>query len=441
MRLCQALELTNKSLPSDASFFELSEYLDPELINAGFKDSGIATIRKRRLPLEQVLWAILGMAFFRHRSVWDISAAMDIALPGKNPLVAPSALVQARQRLGSDAVKSVFTQSQSLWFEQLHKRPWCGLSLMSVDGVVWRTPDTTENDLAFGRTRNQRQASNYPQVRMVCQMELTSHLITGSTFDSVASNEMILAESLIQTTPDHSLTLFDRGFYSLGLLHRWQCDGTEKHWLIPLKKGTQYDVIRSLSQHDQIIRLTTTPQARKKFNDLPEFIEARLLTKKVKGKIRQVVTSMCDPGRYPKADIVDLYAQRWEIELGYREMKQTMLSSQYTLRSKKPEMIKQELWGILLAYNLVRFQMAKLAATLPGIYPNELSFSSCYWAVVNALCTLSLTSPGTIPRDINRLSEMAYMFVLPHRRERCYPRQVRARPSKYPTKKNASQLN
>ena len=64
---------------------------------------------------------------------------------------------------------------------------------------------------------------------MVCQMELTSHLLTQSAFDSVAVSEMKLAESLIRTTPDHSLTLFDRGFYSLGLLHRWQSTGTERH--------------------------------------------------------------------------------------------------------------------------------------------------------------------------------------------------------------------
>jgi IS4 transposase len=313
---------------------------------------------------------------------------------------------------------------------------------MSVDGVVWRTPDTTENNQAFGRTRNQRQPSNYPQVRMVCQMELTSHLITGSAFDSVASNEMILAEQLIETTPDHSLILFDRGFYSLGLLNRWQQNGIEKHWLIPLKKGTQYEIKQQLCRGDQIVQLKTTPQARKKFNALPEFIEARLITGKVKGKLRQVLTSMSDPKRYPKTEIVDLYSQRWEIELGYREIKQTMLGNEYTLRSKKPEMIKQELWGILLAYNLVRYQMTQMAAILPGIYPNELSFSSCYWAVVNTLCTLSLTSPGTIPRDIKRLHEMGRLFILPHRREhRCYPRQVRARPGKYPTKKNASQLN
>jgi IS4 transposase len=180
---------------------------------------------------------------------------------------------------------------------------------------------------------------------MVCQMELTSHLLIGSAFDSVEHHEMKLAESLLDTTPDHSLTLFDRGFYSLGLLHQWHTAGVERHWLMPLKKGTQYEVLRSWGKRDKLVRLKTSPQAQKKFPGLPLYIEARLVSGKVKGEQRQVLTSMTDPLRYPVGEMIDLYSQRWDIELGYREIKQTMLTSEYTLRSKKPEMIRQELWG------------------------------------------------------------------------------------------------
>lgn len=70
---------------------------------------------------------------------------------------------------------------------------------------------------------------NPPQVRMVCQMELSSHLITGSTFDDYKVSEMIIAEKLIETTPDYSVTMFDKGFYSLGLLNKWHQTGTERH--------------------------------------------------------------------------------------------------------------------------------------------------------------------------------------------------------------------
>ena len=141
------------------------------------------------------------------------------------PYVAPGAVTQARQKLGSESIRSIFQQTQAQWHQQSAHPVWCGLNLYGVDGVVWRTPDTAENNQAFERTSNHHSKASYPQVRMVCQMELTSHLLTNSAFDNVAVNEMVLAERLIEDTPDNSLTLFDREFYSLGLLYRWHKAG------------------------------------------------------------------------------------------------------------------------------------------------------------------------------------------------------------------------
>lgn len=66
------------------SFEKYAELLSPELIEQCFKQAGVATVRKRRIPLETVLWSIIGMSLFRQRSVWDIATQMDIMLPGKN---------------------------------------------------------------------------------------------------------------------------------------------------------------------------------------------------------------------------------------------------------------------------------------------------------------------------------------------------------------------
>jgi IS4 transposase len=417
-------------------FNALSEVLSPDLIDKCLKESGIVTLRKRRLPLEMMVWSIVGMSMFRHLPMSDIVNQLDIMLPGKRPFVAPSAVVQARQRLGADVVKRIFEQTQQLWHDTTPSPDFCGLKLLGVDGVVWRTPDTKENEEAFGKLHNDKRESAYPQVRMVCQMELTSHLLTASSFDKVATNEMLLAADLIPSTPDNSLTLFDKGFYSLGLLNQWKNTGVERHWLIPLKKGTQFDVVRKLSARDQIIRLKTTPQARKKWNDLPATIEARLVKRLIKGKSYSILTSMIDPLRYPVANIADLYAHRWEIELGFREMKQYMLRNLLTLRSKKPEMIKQELWGVLLSYNLIRFQMAKMAHSLKGVMPYQLSFNRASAYIIHELTMLPFVSPGKIPKVVNSLLDMAEAFVLPERRERSYPRMVKVRPKRYAEKRS-----
>ncbi len=185
--------------------------------------------------------------------------------------------------MGFEAMRQVFHHTQRLWHKEAEHPRWCGLQLLGVDGVVWRTPDTKENTEAFTKPKTTAGESAWPMVRMVCQMELTSHLLVNAAMDGYSTNEMVLAEQLVENTPDNSLTLFDRGFYSLGLLHAWQSKGQSRHWLIPLKKGTQYEVIEKLGKQDYLVRLTTSPQARKKWQCLPEYMEARLLQKKIKG--------------------------------------------------------------------------------------------------------------------------------------------------------------
>jgi len=432
MFLSQALD--NLHQFSAEQFQSLADYLSPELISDCLTKSGVATLRKRRLPLEMMVWSIVGMALFRHLPMSQIVNHLDIMLPGNRSFVAPSAVVQARQRLGEDPVKKVFEQTQALWNAHTPQSHWCGLTLLGVDGLVWRTPDTPENQEAFARTSNTHGEAQYPQLRMVCQMELTSHLLTGAHFDSVAESELSLVSHLINTTPDNSLTLFDKGFYSLGLLHQWQTAGVERHWLLPLKKGTQYRVIRKLGKGQELIELATSPQSRKKWLGLPHEICARLLTKKINGKIYQVLTSMTDPMRYPAADIIRLYSHRWEIELGFREIKQYMLQSKLTLRSKKPKMIRQELWGVLLAYNLLRYQMARMAYH-EGVEPNQISFNQAAAYIIRELTMLPGVSPGNIPNVIKAMTDMAKAFILPERRKRSYPRVIRPKPLKYPIRK------
>lgn len=433
--------LSQVSLNSRTEFQNLTEILSPEIIQTGLEHSGIATIRKRKLPMESMVWAVIGMALFRKFPMRQLVNQLDILLPNGTPYIAPSAITQARQKLGSESIRSIFQQTQNKWHEAAEHPNWCGLHLYGVDGVVWRTPDTRENSEAFERTGNTHGKAGYPQVRMVCQMELSSHLLTNSAFDSVAVNEMVLAERLIENTPNHSLTLFDRGFYSLGLLHRWQSTGERRHWLIPLKKNTLYDVVYEFSKQDRVVRLNTCSQARIKWPDLPETMEARLLSKKVNGKLVHILTSMVKPSSFPKEDIVDVYAHRWEIELGFREIKQSLLDNRFTLRSNQPDLIRQELWGILLAYNLIRYKMVLMAKTLKGIHPNQLSFHGASLHIIHHLSLLPYVTPGNIPKYVMDIEKAAAQFLLPMRRERCYPRELKCSKNRYPLrKKNAVHL-
>ncbi|SUI53988.1 IS4 family transposase [Shewanella algae] len=437
MQLSEALARTHINRLTE--FTCLADVLEPDLIQSSLDSHGVASLRRRKLPMDAMIWAVIGMALFRGESVRSLINKLDIVLPQEVDYVARSAVTQARKRLGSDVVRDVFKRSAKTWHERAEHPHWCGLNLYGVDGIVWRTPDSEQNNQAFAKTANASGDAAYPQIRMVCMMELSSHLVLNSAFDSVAVSEMNLAAELISSIPNNSLTLFDRGFYSLGLLHAWQQAQPNSHWLLPLKKGTQYEVVRSLGKHDQLVRLTTTPQARKKWPMLPENIEARLLTKTIKGKSVSILTSLTDPLRYPGAEIADLYAHRWEIEVGYREVKQHLLESRFTLRSQLPELVIQELWGVLLAYNLIRYKMVLMAKSLPSLHPNQLSFRDASSYIIFKLTQLSSQTPGNVPRDVLDIVRNARQFKLDGKRDRAYPRALKMSKNKYPIKpkKNA----
>lgn len=231
---------------------------------------------------------------------------------------------------------------------------------------------------------------------------------------------MVLAEKLIKTTPDHSMTMFDKGFYSLGLLYKWQDAGSECQWLIPLKENAQ-----PLECNDKLVLLHSNPRARTQVSNLPRSIKARLVTRRIKGKDYKVLTSMNDSMRYPSKDITGLYEHRWEIELGCREQKQYMLGNRLTLRSRLSELVKQELWGILLTYNLIRYQMVELCFNLKGNYlPYPLSFNGTLAHVSALLVGLTYSTPGAIPRQLKGFHSMAESLILEGRRERTFPRTV-----------------
>lgn len=436
MPLSQHLDDLSSFLDDVHTLDKLKDMLDENILEQAFEHAGVATVRRRRLPLDAVMWSVIGMSLFRNETIWDIASRLDISLPGKNKLVAPSALVQGRQRLGYQAVQRTFQLLAHQAFSSQAFEQWCGLNLLAVDGVSFRTQDNTQNRNEFGSDSNQFGENSYPKIRMCSLMEVSSHLLLDSHFDARHVGEMTLAEQLLPSVPDDSLTLFDRGYYSLGLLYNWQSQGENTHWMLPARKDLQYQVERHLSEHDKIVVLSTSPQARKKFTGLPEKMTARLTSYKVNNKEYRVLSSLVDIMRYPYEALTEVYSQRWEIELGFREMKQGLHQSSHALRSKKPDMVRQELWGLLLAYNLIRIVMINATQGDEDLTPIRLSFSLCMRHIVAFLMLTPIHSASKLPMHYEELLKTLRMFVLPDRvPDRRYPRVVRKKPVKYPYKR------
>jgi hypothetical protein len=196
-------------------------------------------------------------------------------------------------------------------------------------------------------------------------------------------------------------------------------------------------VIETLGKDDELVEMTVSAEARRKHPHLPTHFDVRAIRYQRKGyPPRVLLTSLVDAKRYPAAELRVLYHERWELELGFGEIKTDMLQRLEAIRSRSPEMVKQEIWGLLLAYNLVRLEMERIADET-GVPPTRISFIAALRLVVDEWSWSTITSsPGAIPRHLTDLRDKIRVFVLPPRRpERVQPRAVKIKMSNYPRKR------
>ncbi|HEX9809306.1 MAG TPA: transposase domain-containing protein, partial [Alphaproteobacteria bacterium] len=157
---------------ADASFALFAQTLDRRWIEEALRATGAASVRRRKLPAEYVVWLVIGMGLFRDRSIEEVVRHLHLVLPGVDPPSGPrvtgGGIVQARDRLGAQPLETLFATTATAWATaSAHAHRWRGLAVYGVDGSHLRIPDTPENDRTFGRPKSRRGRAGYPQVRIV----------------------------------------------------------------------------------------------------------------------------------------------------------------------------------------------------------------------------------------------------------------------------------
>lgn len=435
----EALAFTSDFTPK--SFPTLMKHLDPTWIDEALLATGTATLRRRRLPAEQTVWLLLGMAVMRDMPITAVARQLDVALPAPDGsrTVASSALTQARARLGPDPMEWLFLRSSEEWAHRSADADrWRGLALYGVDGTTLRVADSQENRDHFGGQDSGRHAgraeahSGYPLMKLVVAMALRSHLIAAAVFGPYATDERVYAASLWDCIPDRSLVLLDRGYLQANVLVPLMTNGHERHWMTRAKSSTEFRRIRRLGAGDDLVELEVSREARRKDSSLPTHFDVRAIRYQRKGYPPQLLlTSLVDNERYPADEVRGLYHERWELELGFGEIKTDMLERLETIRSKTPAAIAQEMWGLLIAYNLVRLEMQRLAAEFK-LPPTRISFVATLRHSVEQWHLATILSPGSIPGHLATATDRMRAFVLPPRRPgRVFPRAVKIKMSAY----------
>lgn len=439
MRLQQAVDASSYIVPEQ--FERFRQHIDPIWVEEALHATGFASLRRRRLPADQVIWLIVGMALMRNESIQRVAALLGLAMPAKGTAqgVAPSALTQARQRLGDEPMQYLFETTSTEWaMRSARAHAWRGLAVFALDGTTMRVPDAAANWAHFGGQlgNGTRAGSAYPTLRAVALMAVRSHLVAAVAFGPYKTGEITLAAGLWKQLPENSLVIGDRNFGVIGDLSGIVAGAKNRHWLVRAKKQ-KVKVIERLGKNDDLVELTVTRSMRKRNPELPHVVRMRAIRYQRPGFTPNLLlTSLLDPKKYPAEEVVGLYHERWEIELGYDEIKTHMLAREEAIRSRTPQGVRQELWGILLAYNLVRVEMER-AADEVGVEPRRISFVNAMSMIRNAWIVWSTepVAPGRIPEHLLDLRKHLGLLLLPERRsERAYPRVVKIKMSNYDKK-------
>jgi hypothetical protein len=431
------------TLHSFTDFSTFTQNIPVEWIASAIDLSTQATIRRRRLPSEQVLWLVLGMALFRNEAIDEVARRLNVCAQGlaNDALLARSGLSDARQRLGADPLAWLFKKTAAHWGQERYQDDsWQDLQVFAVDGALLRTPDTPElrEHFGSGNTSSKRQTP-YPMMRLVALMNVRSHVLVDAQLSPYRRSELRLAQEFMAAIPDHSVTLFDKGFWGADILLSLSEHGEQRHWLIPERKGLVYEEIERYSNNDRLLRMKISPQARKRNPELPETWQVRAVSYTLKGKTKTVFTSL-PHARYSEIQVAKLYHERWEIELGFRDIKSSMQNNAITLRSKKVALIYQEVWAMLLSYNIIRREASQAAVTY-GRSPSDIRFKpACQFIAAQLIVMAGANCVSKTGKRLSELRSGVASLFLQKRPRPSRPRAVKMSKTRYPINHSAAPL-
>ena len=336
--------------------------------------------RVRDLPAALMVYYVIALNLFpgvAYQSVlrWLLSGLQWLG-NHQFRVASKEALSNARQRLGALPMQKLHEQMALPMAEKLLPGSYFkDMLLVALDGSTLALQDTAANAEEFGRSSNQNGDSAWPLARFVALVECGTHLIFAASLGGYNDSEIHLAKSLIPRLRKGMLCMSDRLFPGYEIWKQFAASGS--HLLWRAKNSLPLEKFKVLPDGSYLAKWLPKEE-RKKGSEpvIVRVIEYRLTDPGLaedNGEIYRLITTILDPLVATAAELAALYPQRWEIEITIKEGKTILRKGRITLRSKIPELVKQEFWGMILAHYLVRKMMAQ-AALDKKRDPDELSY-------------------------------------------------------------------
>ncbi|OWK41042.1 IS4 family transposase [Fimbriiglobus ruber] len=418
----------------------LTKIISPEVIEQALSDSDRVGQRRCQLSHRTMLWVVLAMGLLTHLPLRQVfKYARRMTRGEQTP--ARSSLCEGRQRLGVDAVRSVFEQVvRPLATPSTPGAFYQGFRLMAIDGTVQDVPDTPANADHFGRSSGGRGDSAFPQLRKVSVVEVGTHVEVALVIGGYHDGEPTLVEKLWDKLPADSLLLEDRGFFSYEHWNALEARGVKL--LVRIKSNMVLKPIRRLAEGSFLTKIYPSSYRRSQDRDgiVVRVIEYALddPQRTGPGEPHRLMTNLLDAEPYPAMELVILYHERWEEELVFDEQK-THLDPRRAgkpahFRSQTPVGVEQEVYALSLGHFTVRALMLESAQTV-DLDVDRLSFTGCLRILQARLPECESATPQSLDRWYTCLLwEMAHERIEP-RRNRINPRVVKRKMSKFAKKR------
>lgn len=368
--------------------------------------TGRSSRRQRELPAHVVVYYVIALALYMQSSYrevlrgllegiqWLLNPTARIKVTGK------SGISQARTRLGVEPVKQLHDQIVCPIATEATKGAWYrGWRVVSLDGSTLEVADEDANDAAFGRPVAQRGKSAFPQIRFVSLVENGTHVLFGTRMAGYGTSEMALAKDVLLCLGPGMLCLADRYFFSFELWQQARATGSELLWRI--RKNLRLACEQRLPDGSYLSRIYPSPGDRRRNTNgvVVRVIDYQLAGVAGAEPMYRLVTTILDPEKAPALELAALYHERWEIETALDELKTHLRGARIVLRSKRPDLVRQEFYGLLMAHFAIRGLMHE-AALKADEDPDRLSFVHAVRVIRRKLQSFPAIPPrgeGSVP--------------------------------------------
>lgn len=377
----------------------LAKTFPMERVKSVLASTGKASIRERDLPAHVVVYYVIALALYMHSSYrevlrcllegiqWLLNPTVRIKITGK------SGISQARTRLGVEPIRELHDEVVRPIATKETKGAWYRMwRLVSLDGSTMDVADEGVNEKAFGRPTASRGQSAFPQLRFVSLVENGTHVLFGTQVGEYGTGEVALAKGTFGALKAGMLCLADRYFFGFELWNQAKSSGADLLWRV--KKNLLLPVEERLADGSYLSRIYPSQKDRRRQSNgvLVRVIEYQLKGVPGAEPIYRLLTTILDPNEAPAEELAALYHERWEIETAFDELKTHLRGSKIVLRSKTPDLVMQEFYGLLMAHFAVRGLMHE-AALRAQEDPDRLSFIHAVRVVRRKLSTSHAIPP------------------------------------------------